>query len=132
MAHESMVTGALSEHFAAIALLNAGYEVSKPVLPEVYDFSIRDPLNGNHYRVQVKTLRIRADRDNALVVMAKKGNGEAYTTEDTDYIIGVDLVNQRCYMFECRGCSEYWSTEETAKTRWISLDIFESNESEAV
>lgn len=130
MAHETQVTGALSEHFAAIALLNAGYEVSKPVVPEVYDYTVRDPLNKRYYRVQVKTLRIRADRDNALVVYAKKGNGEPYTTADTDYIIGVDLANQRCYMFECRGVSEYWSTEESAKERWIELNIFENNESE--
>lgn len=96
-----------------------GYEVAKPLVPEVYDFLARDPINGNSYRIQVKTLRIRSDRDNALVVYAKRGDGKPYTKEDVDYIVGVD--GNRAFMFECEGHSEYWSTEQTAKKRWILL-----------
>jgi len=96
-----------------------GYEVAKPLVPEVYDFLARDPLNGESYRIQVKTLRIRSDRDNALVVYAKRGDGKPYTKEDVDYIVGVD--GNRAFMFECEGHSEYWSTEQTAKKRWILL-----------
>ena len=88
-------------------------------MPEVYDFLARDPLNGESYRIQVKTLRIRSDRDNALVVYAKRGDGKPYTKEDVDYIVGVD--GNRAFMFECEGHSEYWSTEQTAKQRWILL-----------
>ncbi len=120
MAHETQVIGAISELTAAKLLMEGlGYEVAKPLVPEVYDLLARDPSNGNSYRIQVKTLRIRADRDNALVVIAKKGNGKPYTPEEVDYIIGVD--KDRAFMFECTGLSEYWSTEQTAKKRWIEL-----------
>ncbi|MGN7387765.1 hypothetical protein [Sporosarcina sp. SAFN-015] len=96
-----------------------GYEVAKPLVAEVYDFLARDPANGETYRVQVKTLRVRTDRDNALVVYARKGNGEPYTPDEVDLIIGVD--HTRAFMFECTGLSEYWSTEQTARKRWILL-----------
>jgi hypothetical protein len=125
MAHETQITGAISELVAAKLLMETlGYEVAKPLVPEVYDFLARDPVNGNAYRIQVKTLRIRQDRDNALVVYARKGNGSAYTKDEVDFIIGVD--GNRAFMFECRNKSEYWSTEQTAKERWIEL----SNEGE--
>jgi hypothetical protein len=96
-----------------------GYEVAKPLVPEVYDFLARDPVNGKAYRIQVKTLRIRADRDNALVVYARKGNGNAYTKDEVDYIVGVD--GNRAFMFECTGFAEYWATETSAGKRWIEL-----------
>lgn len=96
-----------------------GYEVSKPLLDEVYDLLARDPTNNAVYKIQVKTLRIREDRDNALVVVARKGNGQAYTPDEVDYIIGVN--SDHAYMFECTGISEYWSTETSAKTRWLRL-----------
>lgn len=108
-----------------------GWEVAKPIVPEVYDYLCRDPLNGQTARVQVKTLRIRKDRDNALVVYARKGNKEAYTKEDTDYIVGVDLEGNRAFMFECEGYSEYWSTEQSAAKRWIEL-VANNNIEEAV
>lgn len=96
-----------------------GYEVAKPIVAEVYDYLARDPLNSETYRIQVKTLRIRTDRDNALVVYARKGNGQPYTPDEVDYIVGVD--GDRAFMFDCEGLTEYWSTEQTAKKRWILL-----------
>jgi hypothetical protein len=120
MAHETQITGAISELIAAKLMMESlGYEVAKPLVPEVYDFLARDPANGKAYRIQVKTLRVRTDRDNALVIYAKKGNGQAYTPEECDYIIGVD--GNRAFMFECVGLGEYWSTEQTAKRRWVQL-----------
>lgn len=107
-----------------------GYEVSKPLVDEVYDLLARDPANGEFMRVQVKTLRIRADRDNALVVYARKGNGQAYTTDEVDIIVGVD--HTRAFMFECTGLSEYWSTEQSAKKRWITLQNDTTTKMEAV
>ncbi|MFZ7945706.1 hypothetical protein [Neobacillus sp. 19] len=125
MAHETQITGAISELTAAKALMEGmGWEVSKPLVPEVYDFLARDPANGKAYRIQVKTLRIRADRDNALVIYARKGNGKPYTKEEIDYIVGVD--GNRAFMFECENLSEYWSTEQTAKKRWIELSNIKS------
>ena len=128
MAHETQITGAISEMRAAELLMSRlGYEVSKPLVDEVYDFLARDPLSGGTYRIQVKTLRVRKDRDNNLVVFARKGNGEPYTPEEVDYIIGVD--KERAFMFECTGLSEYWATEASARRRWVLLHENE-NESE--
>jgi len=128
LAHDTQVTGVVSELTAAKLLMTSlGYEVAKPFAPEVYDLLARDPVNGKAYRIQVKTLRVRTDRDNALVVYARKGNGKPYTKSDCDYIIGVK--GNRAYMFECEGLTEYWSTEQTSKKRWILL---ENNESESV
>ena len=122
MAHETQITGAISELVAAKLMMETlGYEVARPLCPEVYDFLARDPVNGKAHRVQVKTLRIRTDRDNQLVVYAKKGNGKPYTPEEVDLIIGVD--GNRAFMFECTGLTEYWSTEQTAKKRWIELGV---------
>lgn len=127
MAHETQVIGAISELTAAKLLMESlGYEVARPLVPEVYDLLARDPANGESYRIQVKTLRIRHDRDDALVVYGKKGNGKPYTPDECDYIIGVD--GSRAFMFECTGLGEYWSTEQTAKKRWIELN----NDVEAV
>lgn len=96
-----------------------GYEISKPLVDEVYDLLARDPANGEYYRVQVKTLHVRPDRGNALVVFARRGSGQAYTADEVDLIIGVD--RNRAFMFECTGLTEYWSTEQTALKRWITL-----------
>jgi hypothetical protein len=129
MAHQTQITGAISELTAAKLMMESlGFEVAKPIVPEVYDFLARDPANGKAHRIQVKTLRVRSDRDNALVVYAKKGNGQPYTADECDYIIGVD--GNRAFMFECVGIGEYWSTERTAKKRWVLLG--EHVESEAV
>ncbi|MDQ0174437.1 hypothetical protein J2S08_000268 [Bacillus chungangensis] len=89
-------------------------------MPEVYDFLARDPANGRVYRVQVKTMHFREDR-RSLVVYARKGNGEPYTKDEVDYIIGID--NDRAFMFECEGQKEYWSTEQTVSRRWIQLQV---------
>ena len=120
MAHSTQITGAVSELTAAKLLMETmGYEVAKPLVDEVYDLLARDPANGKSIRIQVKTLRVRTDRDNALVIYAKKGNGKPYTPDEVDYIVGVQ--NNRAFMFECTGLTEYWSTEQTAKKRWIEL-----------
>ncbi|QIG62573.1 hypothetical protein [Sporosarcina phage Lietuvens] len=120
-AHYTQITGAVSELTAASLLMTElGYEVSKPLVDESYDLLARDPVTGTFVRIQVKTLRIRTDRDNALVVYARKGNGQAYTPDEVDMIMGVS--DNHAYMFECTGLSEYWSTETSAKTRWLRLD----------
>jgi hypothetical protein len=120
LAYETQVTGTISELTAARLMMESlGWEVAKPLSPEVYDFIARDPTTGKTYRIQVKTLRIRSKRDNALVVNARKNNGKPYTRDEVDYFIAVD--GDRAFMFECEGKTEYWSTEQTAKKRWIEL-----------
>lgn len=107
-------------------MLANGWTVHTADTDEAYDILATDPANGEHYRIQVKTIRQRSDRGGELVVYAKKGNGEPYTKSDADYIIGVvanDGEHPRVYMFEVRGIGEYWAAEERATTRWGELPI---------
>jgi hypothetical protein len=101
-----------------------------------------DPLNGQTYRLQVKTIRRRHDKNGELVVVATDGSGQPYAQSDIDYFVGV-LVEQgetpRIYMFENReGIKEYWASEQRASKRWHELnlalnrELYEINESEAV
>ncbi|HDR7641336.1 hypothetical protein [Bacillus wiedmannii] len=128
MAHETTIKGGCSELRVALALLNLGWEVANSFIPEVYDLVARDPINKQWYTIQVKTIRVRGDRDNALVVRATKGNEQAYTKDDCDYIAGVE--GDRVFMFECAGQREYWATEASASQRWVELTAV--NETEAV
>jgi hypothetical protein len=118
LAHETQITGKLSELTAAKALMSVGWEVAEPTVPEVYDLVGRDPLNGKFARFQVKTVRNREDRG-SLVIYARKGNGEPYSPEDVDYILGVH--GDKVYLTECTGQAEYWSVEATASKRWVEL-----------
>jgi hypothetical protein len=119
MAHESQVTGEISELTAAIALLSNGYEVARPIVAEKYDLIIRDPLTNEKFTVQVKTIRRREDRGNELVVKATNGKGEPYTPDSCDLIVGVE--NESIYMFECTGKTEYWASDATAAKRWVKF-----------
>ncbi len=119
MAHETQVTGTVSELTAALALLSNGYEVALPFAPEIYDLMIRDPLTGDKFTVQVKTIRRRVDRGNELVVYATNGKGEAYQPHDCDLIVGVE--GDTIYMFECTGKREYWASDATAAKRWVKF-----------
>lgn len=129
MAHETQITGALSEITAKRALMALGWETAQPDIAEVYDLVARDPISREWKTIQVKTLRVREDRDNALVIYGRKGNGQPYSPAECDYIIGVD--GQRAFMFECTGQAEYWATETSASKRWIELTATK-NEAEAV
>jgi len=119
MAHDTQVTGRHSELLAQTALLLAGFEVSEPIAPEVYDIAIRNPVTDEFARVQVKTARVRDDRDGAIVVYARRGNGEPYTTDDCDMFVGV--VGNDVYMFPCTGLAEYWVTPRNIDERWTKL-----------
>ncbi|MEH6941639.1 hypothetical protein [Bacillus sp. JJ722] len=120
MGHYTQITGAVSELTAAKALMEGlNYEVSFPIVKEVYDLLARDPANSEIYRIQVKTLHIRPDRNDALVVFARKGNGQPYSPSECDFIVAVD--GNRAFMFECEGKGEYWATEASASKRWIEL-----------
>lgn len=119
MAHETQITGKLSEITAMRAFIANGFEVSLPSVAEVYDMIVRDPVNGEYARVQVKTCRVREDRDGAIVIYARKGNGLPYTKEDCDWIVGV--LGDKVFITECTGQAEYWATEVSAAKRWIEL-----------
>ncbi len=116
MACEAHVTGRVSELKAITALIASGYEVAEPVVTEPYDLLIRKEGESRTYRVQVKTCKVREDRE-SIVVPAKRANGEPYTNEDCDYLVGV--LDDQVYMFKCRGVGEYWTPSE--KISWERL-----------
>lgn len=96
------------------------------VTSEAYDILATDPVNGEHFKIQVKTIKQREDRRNDLVVYARKGNGTTYDYSEADYFVGVWAVDNeipRVYMFENRLLSEYWAREGDASNRWIELPI---------
>ncbi|WP_198546707.1 hypothetical protein [Alteribacter populi] len=109
-----------------MTLIANGYRVSRPSMAEAHDLEAVDPLNGESYRVQVKTIRERTDRGGELVVCAKNSNGKGYAKSEVDLFIGV-LIREgeapRAFMFENRECREYWSTEARATKRWVELPI---------
>lgn len=124
MAHESMVTGMISEITAMRALIQNGWEVAKPQVPEVYDLVAKDPHTGKFLKIQVKTARVRDDRDGAIVIIARKGNGQAYTPEEADLIAGV--LGDTVYLTEVTGQQEYWSTQTSASKRWVEITAKEA------
>lgn len=119
MAHETQIKGTVSELTAARALLSNGWGVASPLVDEVYDLVIKDPLTGEFKTAQVKTIRRREDRGNEMVIYAKNGKGEAYQPQDCDYIVGVE--GEDVYMFECTGKKEYWAGDTAASKRWIKF-----------
>lgn len=129
-AHQTEITGKYSETAARLALLANGWTVHTSVTDEAYDILATEPLTGAHVKIQVKTIRRRADRERNgvadLVVYAKKGNGTAYDRADADYIVGVwaeDGEIPRVFMFRNRCLTEYWASEAKAAERWIELSI---------
>lgn len=127
MAHITEIVGQVSEAFARTALICAGWTVAKTETQESYDIVAREPNNGAWKTFQVKTIKLRSDRRNEMVVYARKGNGEAYTQPEADYIIGVlgakEAEAPRVWVFENTGLTEYWATEASAEKRWIELPL---------
>jgi hypothetical protein len=132
MAHQSTVTGGVSELIATAALLNAGWQVSKPEVPEVFDRVGRHPVftNNEWISLQIKTVRERSDRKGTPVVYATKGDGTPYSVADCDYLIGV--LGNDVYLIKNRGLREYWRPEKpTADNEWLLVGYKES-EKEAI
>lgn len=120
MASESTNIGTHSELRVMLALLANGYEVSQPIASEVYDLSVRNPRNGEHFTVQVKTARVREDRDGAIVVTARKSNGQIYTREDCDYLAGV--TEDAVYLIPNVEQTEYWAKPDSIDAKWTRLE----------
>ncbi|MDT2249809.1 hypothetical protein P7H16_26715 [Paenibacillus larvae] len=126
MAHYSEQRGKASQLAAKLALVSSGWVVAEPETEEPYDLIGRDPVNGEWYTFQVKTIRKRYDRGGDLVVYAKKNNGEPYSKSDADYIVGVlgeEDESPRVFYFENRGIGEYWASEARAAARWQELPL---------
>lgn len=124
MAHDTQVTGVISELTVIRALLSNGWEVSEPTVDEIYDLVARDPLTKEFKTMQIKTIRRRKDRNNEMVMTGTNGSGKAYQPHDCDYIVGVE--GDTVYMTECTGIKEYWATDVAASKRWVKLTVDET------
>jgi 16S rRNA G1207 methylase RsmC len=121
MAHGTVVTGRYSELMAMSALMANGWIVAEPTAPESFDLVARCPKTRKWKTIQVKTARVRTDRNGEIVVIAKKGNGKHYTADEADLFCGV--LGNKVYLFENRGLAEYWVTPDTVNKRWTELRV---------
>lgn len=124
MAHSTATTGSVSEQLAIAILMRNGWDVSIPVAVESYDLTAKDPDTGNVCYMQVKTAKVRKDRDNSLVFRGYKSNGKVYTKDEVDYIIGV--YGTEIYLIPNDEQQEYSVLSATgARERWrcLSLDV---------
>jgi hypothetical protein len=121
MAHETITKGRHSELLAQTALLANGWNVSEPIAPEAFDLVARAPGSADWLRIQIKSARVRDDRDGSIVCYARKNNGKNYDENDCDLFIAV--LNSDVYLFPNRNISEYWVTPENIAEKWTKLAI---------
>lgn len=74
---------------------------------------------GDWQTFQVKTARVRPERDNAIVVYAKKSDGTPYTPQECDFLIGINGAD--VYLIENVGHGEYWATPDNIREKWTLL-----------
>ncbi|NRG30744.1 group I intron-associated PD-(D/E)XK endonuclease [Niallia circulans] len=119
MAHETITKGRHSELLAQTALLANGWAVAEPVAPEPFDLVARAPGSAEWTTIQIKSARVRDDRNGEIVCNARKNNGKPYDANDCDMFIAV--LNGDVYLFDNRGISEYWVAAKDLATKWTHL-----------
>ena len=127
MAHESTLTGGISEQLAIAMFMAHGFNVFTAIVPDVYDLIVDGTdENGEHHRftVQVKTLKIRGDRGGELVVKGCNADGKPYRKKDVDYLFGVHLPSNTGFLIPNNEQSEYWAKDfETAREKWTEYTL---------
>lgn len=121
MAHSTITKGRHSELLAQTALLANGWSVTEPIAPEPYDLVARAPGSTDWLTIQIKSARVRDDRNGEIVCYTRKNNGEVYGLNDCDLFIAV--LNGEVYMFTNRNLSEYWVTQKNISEKWTKLEI---------
>src|SRR5699024_1690162 len=125
MAHSSTLTGGVSESVAAALLMSKGFSVFTALAPETYDLiCVGTDGNGDKEicKVQVKTVKIRNDREGQLVIRCGNMRGVTYSKLDVDYILGVH--GTRGWLVENREVGEYWSQSfEADSEKWTELRL---------
>jgi hypothetical protein len=121
LAHQTITKGRHSELLAQTALLANGWSVAEPIAPEPYDLVARAPGSTEWQRIQIKSARVRDDRNGEVVCYARKNNGKNYDADDCDLFIAV--LNSDVYMFANRGISEYWVGADNIAEKWTKLEI---------
>lgn len=127
MAHESTLTGGISESLAHAMFLSHGFSVFTSVVPEVYDLIVVGKgENGENssFTVQVKTVKIRRDREGQIVIKGSSQGGVPYPKKDVDYLFGVHQPSGRGYLIENRELTEYWASSfEVAREKWTEFRL---------
>lgn len=127
MAHESTLTGGVSETIAQAIFLQNGFSVFTAVVPEVYDLIVvGKDTDGNNvsFTVQVKTIKIRTDREGQIVVKGSNAFGKPYAKADVDYIFGINLETNTGYLIPNNEQVEYWAKDfETARSKWTEYKL---------
>lgn len=122
MAHETARVGSVSESLAEAILTKHGWDVSIPVAVEPYDLIAKDPSDKRFKRIQVKTMKVRRDMDNRLVVKGAKSNGFPYTKEEVDLIACV--YGSHLYLIDNIEQTEYTATDvKAAQDKWTTLRL---------
>lgn len=124
MANFSSAKGMASELIAQSLLIAKGYSVHVPLVAEPYDLVAHENGTKNSFKIQVNTLRIRNDREDALVVKATSSNGERYSKRDVDYVLAVNIDEGIGYLIENTEQKEYWAKDfATAASKWTELRL---------
>jgi hypothetical protein len=118
--HSTITKGRHSELLAQTALLANGWSVSEPIAPEAFDLVARAPGETEWVRIQIKSARVRDDRNGEIVCYARKNNGKPYDADDCDLFIAV--LNGDVYLFANRSISEYWVSAANITEKWTKLE----------
>lgn len=125
MAHESTLTGGVSEALASAMLMEKGFSVFTALAPEAYDLiAVGTAEDGTKesFRIQVKTVKVRNDREGQLVVRGANQKGVPYSKQDVDYLFGVH--GTKGYLIPNNQQVEYWSMdEEAAAEKWTEFTL---------
>jgi hypothetical protein len=81
----------------------------------------RAPGSTEWQRIQIKSARVRDDRNGEIVCYARKNNGKNYDADDCDLFIAV--LNSEVYMFANRGICEYWVGPDNIAEKWTKLPL---------
>lgn len=122
MAHETARVGSVSESLAEAILTKHGWDVSIPVAVEPYDLIAKDPSDNRFKRIQVKTMKVRRDMENRLVVKGAKSNGLPYLIDEVDLIACV--YGSHLYLIENTEQTEYTAADvKAAQDKWTTLRL---------
>lgn len=134
MAHESTRIGGASEALAQAMFLQNGFSVFTSVVPEVYDLIVigKDDEGTNvPFTVQVKTIKIRHDREGQLVVNGSNKGGKPYPAIDVDYLFGVHVPTSTGFLIPNNEQVEYWAKDfEVARSKWTEFTLGDNSNKE--
>ena len=127
MAHESSRRGGASEALASAMFLMNGFSVFQSQVPEAADLIVvgkDEEGDDKKFTVQVKTVKIRNDREGQLVIKGSSRDGVPYSSKDVDYIFGVHLPSSTGFLIKNNEQTEYWSQDfEVARRKWTEFTL---------